>query len=345
MKVLDSKALVATMNERQSHYRVLRGQLAGLKRDFQGMIYAGDFQGQGADAIKDFYRAQVDVVEAWLRLVDHQIAFLRGIKGALEQEKLGGNTVVHTAFLEEDVQQGERQADDLVTAQRNDLEAIFRGIDDIITLDTFSRNDFNQNMSQVHNKRRETLEAVEQLDEALTIDYKSSEEEESYAVRLFQSLQEATSQGGSISPIHFNAKAYHQSEVYQIKAEQERRTEAYLHKQRQGEQTSVEDIVLISNTALQTLIGQKVSQIPYNVMTTEIVQDRVKAAKSAKASMEVMKNILLDEAKKMGVKTTNSVLEIFSTIVNDHIERSDKTFDSVGDFGNAMTFGVPKGIY
>ncbi|MDL4842633.1 hypothetical protein QQS35_19550, partial [Aquibacillus sp. LR5S19] len=116
-------------------------------------------------------------------------------------------------------------------------------------------------------------------------------------------------------------------------------------KQRQGEQTSVEDIVLISNTALQTLIGQKVSQIPYNVMTTEIVQDRVKAAKSAKASMEVMKNILLDEAKKMGVKTTNSVLEIFSTIVNDHIERSDKTFDSVGDFGNAMTFGVPKGIY
>ncbi|MDL4838979.1 T7SS effector LXG polymorphic toxin [Aquibacillus rhizosphaerae] len=128
MKVLDSKALVATMNERQSHYRELRGQLAGLKRDFQGMVQADDFQGQGAEAIKGFYQAQVDVVEAWLRLVDQQIAFFRGIKGTLEQEKLGGNTFVHTAFLEEDVQQGERQADGLVTAQRNDLEAIFRGM-------------------------------------------------------------------------------------------------------------------------------------------------------------------------------------------------------------------------
>ncbi|MDL4838982.1 T7SS effector LXG polymorphic toxin, partial [Aquibacillus rhizosphaerae] len=228
MKVLDSKALVATMNERQSHYRVLRGQLDGLKRDFQGMIYAGDFQGQGADAIKGFYQAQVDVVEAWLRLVDQQIAFLRGIKGTLEQEKLGGNTVVHTAFLEEDIQQGERQADDLVTAQRNDLEAIFRGIDDIISLDVFSQNSFDENMAKAHRKRRDTVEAVEKVDAWLTEEYQQSEYAEGYVVALFRALLDATQQGNTIQPIHFDQKAYHASDVYQVQDEAKQQTADYL---------------------------------------------------------------------------------------------------------------------
>jgi len=34
-----------------------------------------DFEGKGAQAIKGFYQGQIDVVEAWQRLIDRQIAF------------------------------------------------------------------------------------------------------------------------------------------------------------------------------------------------------------------------------------------------------------------------------
>ncbi|MBO1511189.1 T7SS effector LXG polymorphic toxin [Metabacillus bambusae] len=49
----------------------LREQLEQVKRKCNDIVTLDDqFQGKGADAIKNFYRAQIDVVEAWLRLID-----------------------------------------------------------------------------------------------------------------------------------------------------------------------------------------------------------------------------------------------------------------------------------
>ncbi|WP_245805778.1 hypothetical protein [Bacillus alkalicellulosilyticus] len=44
-------------------------------------------------------------------------------------------------------------------------------------------------------------------------------------------------------------------------------------------------------------------------------------------------------------KSLNSFKEIGTMIWDEHMERSDKMFDSWGDFGNAISFGIPKGIY
>ncbi|WKB37234.1 pre-toxin TG domain-containing protein [Terrilactibacillus sp. S3-3] len=52
---------------------------------------------------------------------------------------------------------------------------------------------------------------------------------------LFAELIGATRQGGDISPIHFNAEAYHDSAVYQLQDERERETAAYLDYKKQQE--------------------------------------------------------------------------------------------------------------
>ncbi|WP_078552275.1 hypothetical protein [Bacillus alkalicellulosilyticus] len=44
-------------------------------------------------------------------------------------------------------------------------------------------------------------------------------------------------------------------------------------------------------------------------------------------------------------KSLNSFKEIGTMILDEHMDRSDKMFDSWGDFGNAISFGIPKGIY
>ncbi|TXC89525.1 hypothetical protein FS935_16725 [Metabacillus litoralis] len=56
-----------------------------------------------------------------------------------------------------------------------------------------------------------------------------SENDEYYAVTLFQQLIEATRQGGNtISPIHFNAEAYKSSDVYKLKEQAEQQANEYL---------------------------------------------------------------------------------------------------------------------
>jgi len=54
------------------------------------------------------------------------------------------------------------------------------------------------------------------LDQQLLEEYKVSESAEFHIGALFQQLLEATAQGNTISPIHFDAQAYIASEAYQL---------------------------------------------------------------------------------------------------------------------------------
>lgn len=119
-------------------------------------------------------------MSAWERFVDRQIAFHEGVAGKLEDKELGGNTKVDSAFLEKDLAQKERQADEMVTEQRRALENIFREIDDLVPLEPFSRSKFDDEMMEVHKKRTKTLDALEEVDSELKEEYLSSEGEELY---------------------------------------------------------------------------------------------------------------------------------------------------------------------
>ncbi|MED3965856.1 ribonuclease YeeF family protein [Niallia taxi] len=228
MKILDSSNLQDSMEARAKHYKNLREQFIQLKRTFSEIVGLDDFEGKGAEAIKGFYQGQIDVVEAWQRLIDRQIAFFEGVAGKLQDKNLGGNTRVETDFLETDLSQKERIADEMITEQKRALDNIFREIDDLVSLDSFSRSEFDDKMADIHKKRTKTLDVVDELDQELKEEYNSSEGEEGYVIQLFGALLEATKQGSTITPINFNSEAFHASEAYQVKSEAEEVTDSYL---------------------------------------------------------------------------------------------------------------------
>jgi len=195
LKILDSSSLQDSMGERAKHYKYLREQFTQLKKTFSEIVDLEDFEGQGAEAIKSFYQGQMEVVEAWQRLIDRQIAFFERVSGKLQVKDLGGNTRVETDFLENDLAQKERLADEMVTEQKKALDDIFREIDDLVTLNSFSRSQFDDLMMDVNKKRTDTLKVINEVDQELQEEYNSSEGEEGYVIQLFSALLEATKQG------------------------------------------------------------------------------------------------------------------------------------------------------
>lgn len=242
MKILDSSSLQDTMEERAKHYKNLREQFTQLKTTFSEIVDLDEFEGQGAEAIKGFYQGQMEVVEAWQRLFDRQIAFFEGVSGKLQDKDLGGNTRVETDFLEDDLAQKEKLADEMVTEQKKALDDIFREIDDLVSLNSFSRSQFDDLMMDANKKRMDTLKIINEVDQELKEEYNSSEGEEGYVIQLFSALLEATKQGDSITPINFNAEAFYASEAYQVKSEAEEITAGYLtYKKEEKEAREIEN--------------------------------------------------------------------------------------------------------
>ncbi|WKB35445.1 T7SS effector LXG polymorphic toxin [Terrilactibacillus sp. S3-3] len=199
---------------------------------------------KGAQAIKEFYQAQIDVINAWLRLIDRQIAFFNGVPGAIEDKGLSGDkdssgdmdTVVAVPFLEQELANGYRRSKDMVYDQRETIDDILSSISDLVSLDPFSTEAVDDELDKADLKRTQTAEAVRELDQALVQEYSGSESDQQYAAALFAELIGATRQGGDVSPIHFDdAEAYHDSTVYQLQGEKERETAAYLDYKKQQE--------------------------------------------------------------------------------------------------------------
>ncbi len=217
------------MEIRAKVYTDLRDKIDTLKKEFNDIIQLDDaLQGKGAEAIKGFYQAQIDVAEALLRLIDMQIAFLNGISGVIADVDLSGDTVVDVNFLESDLSIHASNHIAMVESQREDLQKIFNGIDDIVSLEAFATDDFNTAMDDAKKKRENTIKDVEALDQQLLEEYKLTENAEFHIGALFQQLLEATAQGNSISPINFDAQAYKASEAYQLTDEVQQYADDYL---------------------------------------------------------------------------------------------------------------------
>ena len=76
LKVLETKTLIESMEDRAKVYTDFRDKIDTLKKEFTDITQLDDaLQGKGADAIKGFYQAQIDVADGLLRLFDMQIAF------------------------------------------------------------------------------------------------------------------------------------------------------------------------------------------------------------------------------------------------------------------------------
>ncbi|MGE6375973.1 T7SS effector LXG polymorphic toxin [Peribacillus muralis] len=290
--IYESQTLVSAMQTRVKQYKHLEEQLTELKKGFAGIVHLDDeLQGQGAEAIKGFYTAQIDVVDAWLRLIHRHIAFFNGIQGDAIEANLN-ETVVTVPFLEGELENANRHAKEMVTAQKNDLKKIFAEIDDIIQLQPFSDDAFFDNIEKAETKRTETIHKVNEIDHKWTAEYATSEQDQAALTALMEQLKRSSTRGGQVSPLYFNATAYKNSEAYKNLEVRKKETAEYLQvKQAEAENRRIKDLkAQLEHVTDPDEFLQIAKQIGYeNLAPTQ--QQLVMQLENAKQTTDIAKGI------------------------------------------------------
>ncbi|KZZ84425.1 T7SS effector LXG polymorphic toxin [Bacillus sp. SJS] len=234
-KVYESDSLATAIESRTKQYKDFEDKLIALEKTFQALVDNTEFKGKGADNIKSFYQAQIDLVTDWKNFIQAVTDFYSDVPKWAEDYNLAESTKVAVPFLKEGLETGSKNSKTMVETQHSDLEGILKTIHDLISLTAFSTESFDTNMKKADTKRSETVTAVENLDTSYEETYTAQSSTIGVVQQGYMAIMNATAKSGSVQPMNFNVKTYQADPIHEVRKNVQESIEAYQKQQEEAQ--------------------------------------------------------------------------------------------------------------